>query len=357
MLEVRDLCRAYGAFMAVDHVSFAVRKGELLTMLGSSGSGKSTALNIIAGLDRATSGEVLVAGKPITNKSPHKRDIGMVFQRYTLFPHMSVLENVAFPLAVRSIPREQAASRAREALALVQLSDKAGRRPSQLSGGQQQRVAIARAIVYRPSILLMDEPLGALDKQLREEIQWQFKQLQSELGITTIYVTHDQEEALRLSDRIAIMSNGRIQQLGSGKDLYDRPANDFVGRFFGNSNFLSGKVVSANDKTVGIDVGGTTLTFPAKPRHAVGDQVSIMFRPERGRLLAFSPIDGRQGLPVTVVSHTFLGDTASYEVATNQGQKIYVKETAGAVDASTVSVGENALLLWPPERTHIFGAS
>ena len=238
LVSLRNLNKYYGEFAAVDDISLDIKDGEFLTFLGSSGSGKSTTLSMLAGFETPSSGEILVNGQSLVNVPPHKRDIGMVFQRYSLFPHLSVRDNIAFPLAIRKLPAAERERRVDAMLKLVQLEQFAHRRPSQLSGGQQQRVAIARALVYEPRILLMDEPLGALDKKLREDLQDELRQLHRRLGITIVYVTHDQEEAMRLSQRIAIFSHGKIVGLGSGFDLYQNPPNAFVASFLGNSNFL-----------------------------------------------------------------------------------------------------------------------
>ena len=238
LVSLRGLNKHYGDFTAVDNLDLEIQDGEFLTFLGSSGSGKSTTLSMLAGFETPSSGEILVDGQSLVNVPPHKRDIGMVFQRYSLFPHLNVRDNIAFPLAIRKLNAGETSKRVDAMLKLVQLEQFAHRKPSQMSGGQQQRVAIARALVYEPRILLMDEPLGALDKKLREDLQDELRQLHRRLGITIVYVTHDQEEAMRLSQRIAIFSHGKIVGLGTGYDLYQNPPNAFVASFLGNSNFL-----------------------------------------------------------------------------------------------------------------------
>ncbi|WP_085031331.1 ABC transporter ATP-binding protein [Ensifer aridi] len=235
---VRNIAKHYGPITAVDNVSVDVNAGEFLSLLGSSGSGKTTLLMMIAGFELPTAGVIKIGACDVTHVAPNKRNVGMVFQKYALFPHMSVRDNVAFPLRMRKIDRAQIERRVEETLAMVQLGDYGSRAPAQLSGGQQQRVALARALVFEPPVLLMDEPLGALDKKLREQLQIEIKALQQRLGVTVIYVTHDQEEALTMSDRIAVMSRGQIAQIGSPASLYSEPTSAFVAEFMGKMNFL-----------------------------------------------------------------------------------------------------------------------
>ena len=237
-IRLEGVSRHYGAVAAADEVDLAVAQGEFVTILGPSGSGKTTLLSLIAGLNRPTAGRIFIGGRDVTDAPAQERNIGLVFQSYALFPHMTVLENVLFPLGVRKINGAAARSQALEALKLVRLDGLQDRRPSQLSGGQQQRVALARAIVFKPDILLLDEPLGALDRKLREELQVELKQLQRTLGVTTILVTHDQEEALSLSDRIMVLNHGRTQQVAAPAEAYLRPANRFVAEFLGIANFV-----------------------------------------------------------------------------------------------------------------------
>ena len=241
-LELAGLCKRFGEVAAIDGVSLTVQAGEFLTLLGASGSGKSTTLMAVAGFVQPTSGQVLVNGVDQTHSPPYRRDIGLVFQHYALFPHLTVERNVAFPLEMRRMAKADIARRVKGALDLVRLDGFGARKPSELSGGQQQRVALARALVYEPSILLLDEPLGALDKNLREEMQYEIRRIQQSLGITTISVTHDQQEAITMSDRIAIMRAGRIEQVGTPAEIYERPATRFVAEFMGSSNFLRGRV-------------------------------------------------------------------------------------------------------------------
>jgi len=353
-VSIRKLVKRFGAVTAVDGVSLEVRRGEFLTFLGSSGSGKTTTLFIVAGFEDPTSGDVLVDGASIVNVPPHRRNIGMVFQRYTLFPHLSVFDNVAFPLSVRRRPRAEIESAVKETLRLVRLEDYADRRPSQLSGGQQQRVALARALVYRPRFLLMDEPLAALDKRLREEIQTEIRRIHQETGVTILYVTHDQEEALRLSDRIAVFSHGRVEQIGSGTDLYDRPASAFVAGFIGNSNFIEGSLA-------GSDAAGAALRFPDGQVRVVpggqglatGSGARLMVRPERMRLRQPNGQDG--GLRVRVTESTFLGESVQYSVTTSWGQSLAIREFFdGEQVPALLAPGSEAEVLWRPSDSHLF---
>ena len=245
-----------GETLVVRDFDLDVARGEFLTLLGPSGSGKTTCLMMLAGFESVTQGEIVLDGRPINNAPPHKRDIGVVFQNYALFPHMTVDENVAFPLEVRKVPQAEIEARTRRALDMVQLSGFGHRRPAQLSGGQQQRVAVARALVFEPKLVLMDEPLGALDKQMREQMQYEVKHLHERLGVTVVYVTHDQTEALTMSNRIAVMQQGAIQQIATPQDLYDRPENAFVAQFIGENNRLLGMVREIRGRTCVVAVGG-----------------------------------------------------------------------------------------------------
>ena len=350
-----DLHKRYGDFAAVDGVSLDVRKGEFLTFLGSSGSGKTTTLNMIAGFDEPTSGEILLNGSAVTGLPPQKRNIGMVFQRYTLFPHMSVADNVAFPLSVRSLSKSEIRDRVQGALRLVQLERFAARRPNQLSGGQQQRVALARALVYEPQLLLMDEPLGALDKKLREEIQLEIRKLHHRLGVTILYVTHDQEEALRMSDRIAVFEHGKIVQVGSGEDLYCRPATAFVAGFIGNSNFLQGEVADRRGGEAAIRWAGESLLIVRDQSvGAVGSAVRIMIRPEE---IALAPVRGNgahAAIPVTVRERIFLGDATTYQARTADGQELSVRQGHAL---PPLEAGAQAFAIIPSERCLVYTAA
>jgi len=332
LVSLCNLNKHYGDFAAVDNISLEIQDGEFLTFLGSSGSGKSTTLSMLAGFETPSSGEILVNGQSLVNVPPHKRDIGMVFQRYSLFPHLSVRDNIAFPLSIRKLPATEVAKRVDAMLKLVQLESFAHRRPSQLSGGQQQRVAIARALVYEPRILLMDEPLGALDKKLREDLQDELRQLHRRLGITIVYVTHDQEEAMRLSQRIAIFSHGKIVGLGTGYDLYQNPPNAFVASFLGNSNFLKLKAQGNAAATFEQQLLSIRLTPSLRP----SQDVLLMIRPEKAQALSVEQsasealLAGWNQVTATVTEVLFLGESQTCSVVTAGGTAMTVKALSAA---------------------------
>ncbi|AIN58043.1 MULTISPECIES: ABC transporter ATP-binding protein [Pseudomonas] len=332
LVSLRGLNKHYGDFTAVDNLDLEIQDGEFLTFLGSSGSGKSTTLSMLAGFETPSSGEILVDGQSLVSVPPHKRDIGMVFQRYSLFPHLNVRDNIGFPLAIRKLGADETRKRVEAMLKLVRLEPFAHRKPSQMSGGQQQRVAIARALVYEPRILLMDEPLGALDKKLREDLQDELRQLHRRLGITIVYVTHDQEEAMRLSQRIAIFSHGRIVGLGTGYDLYQNPPNAFVASFLGNSNFLR---FTASGNGAG-HFEGQPVTVRLTPGLANGQEALIMVRPEKALALTVEQA-AREPLPAgwnevtaTVAELLFLGESQTCHVVTQGGTALTVKALSAA---------------------------
>ncbi len=332
LVSLRGLNKHYGDFTAVDNLDLEIQDGEFLTFLGSSGSGKSTTLSMLAGFETPSSGEILVEGQSLVNVPPHKRDIGMVFQRYSLFPHLNVRDNIAFPLAIRKLGSAEINKRVDAMLKLVQLDKFAHRKPSQMSGGQQQRVAIARALVYEPRILLMDEPLGALDKKLREDLQDELRQLHRRLGITIVYVTHDQEEAMRLSQRIAIFSHGKIVGLGSGYDLYQNPPNAFVASFLGNSNFLR---IKASSNGAG-SFEGQPVAIRLTAGLAAGQEALIMVRPEKALALttaqaAAQPLPpGWNEVAAKVAEVLFLGESQTCHVVTAGGTEMTVKALSAA---------------------------
>jgi spermidine/putrescine ABC transporter ATP-binding subunit len=280
-LEVRGVTKLYGKVRALDDVDLAVLDGELLTILGPSGSGKTTLLKVIAGFEAPQAGSLLVDGRDLVDESPARRDIGMVFQHYALFPHMTVAQNVAFPLEMRRIGAQEIESRVAEALAMVELEGFSERLPSQLSGGQQQRVALARAIVFKPRLLLLDEPFGALDRKLRETMQLEVRRLQRQLGLTTLFITHDQEEALIMSDRIAVMNGGSIIQVGAPGEIYERPRDAFVADFVGESNLLDGEVLGIEPDAVLVGTPSGLRLRAASAPLPVGARLKLLIRPER----------------------------------------------------------------------------
>ena len=292
-VQFKDVQKTYdGQSLVVKSLNLDIARGEFLTMLGPSGSGKTTCLMMLAGFEAATHGEIYLDGQPINDVPPYRRDIGMVFQNYALFPHMTVGENLAFPLQVRKIARAEVDERVKRALDMVQLGRFANRRPGQMSGGQQQRVALARALVFEPKLVLMDEPLGALDKQLRENMQYEIKHLHDRLGLTVVYVTHDQGEALTMSDRVAVFNEGRIQQLAPPDQLYENPSNAFVAQFIGENNRLLGRVSRIDGPRCEVDVGGAVVQATAVNVGGPGTGTTLSLRPERVALG-----DGADGYP------------------------------------------------------------
>jgi putative spermidine/putrescine transport system ATP-binding protein len=325
-VRLKDVQKSYdGRHLVVHRLNLDIAKGEFLTLLGPSGSGKTTTLMMLAGFETATHGEIFLKGKPINNVPPNRRGIGMVFQNYALFPHMTVAENLAFPLKVRGMGKGEIERRVARALQMVSLPGYEARRPAQLSGGQQQRIAVARALVFEPDLVLMDEPLGALDKQLREQIQYEIKQLHKNLGVTIVYVTHDQGEALTLSDRIAVFSDGRIQQLSTPAEIYEAPVNLFVAQFIGENNTLSGKVESIADGLCRVALrDGSRVEALAVNVGGSGADTTLLVRPER---IEIDP--GAGGAPNrisgTVQEIVYLGDHLRAFVRTESGEVFVVK--------------------------------
>lgn len=298
-VQFKNVQKSYdGEILVVKDLNLDIAKGEFLTLLGPSGSGKTTTLMMLAGFEPATNGEIFLNNRPINDVPPNKRGIGMVFQNYALFPHMTVAENLSFPLQVRKAPRSEVKERVTKALEMVELGEFGNRRPAQLSGGQQQRVAVARALVFEPDLVLMDEPLGALDKQLREQMQYEIKHIHERLGVTVVYVTHDQSEALTMSDRVAVFNDGVIQQLSSPDTLYEYPDNSFVAQFIGENNKLHGQITEINGTrcTVRLD-DGTVVQAEKINVDNVGDRTTLSLRPERMELIPEgsmeNKIDGR----------------------------------------------------------------
>jgi spermidine/putrescine ABC transporter ATP-binding subunit len=338
---------------AVRGVSLDIRSGEFLTLLGPSGSGKTTTLMMIAGFEAPTAGDIAIDARSVVALPPHRRNIGMVFQNYALFPHMTVAENIGFPLKQRGVDRATRARLVGESLELVRLPGYQARYPRQLSGGQQQRVALARAIVFHPRLLLMDEPLGALDKQLRESLQLEMRRLHADLGITFIYVTHDQEEALTMSDRVAVMNDGLIAQVGTPEELYDRPCDRFVASFIGESNFLPVVVRGQQDGVVTADCHGTVLRAMTEARAAAGENVTLSIRPERVRFAdTVTEADHRNRLPAVITEAVFTGERRRYLCQGHGGVVIVLKEPSSATIRHRL-VGERVELAWPVADTVI----
>ncbi len=335
-----------GETLVVKDLNLSIGKGEFLTMLGPSGSGKTTCLMMLAGFETATHGEIKLDGVAINNIPPHKRGIGMVFQNYALFPHMTVGENLAFPLEVRKLSKVETEQKVQRALDMVQMGAFAGRRPAQLSGGQQQRIALARALVFDAELVLMDEPLGALDKQLREHMQYEIKHIHENLGITVVYVTHDQSEALTMSDRIAVFNDGVIQQLAPPPDLYERPDNAFVAQFIGENNKLNGKVTSVDGETATVELpGGITVGAHAVNCGGAGQNTMLSIRPERVLLGPDATSNAMEGHVVELI---YLGDhiRCRMEVAGNDD---FIVKVANSHEHAALKVGERTPLGWVTE--------
>ncbi|PRI11100.1 ABC transporter ATP-binding protein [Leucobacter massiliensis] len=341
-ISLQGVTKRYGEKAVGDGIDLVIEPGEVMTFLGPSGSGKTTTLNMIAGFTQVSEGQLHIYGKPVAKLPPHKRDIGMVFQNYALFPHKTVAENIAYPLQRRKLSKAQQRERVAQALGMVRMSEYGERYPSELSGGQQQRVALARALVYQPRVLLMDEPLGALDKKLREWLQGEIKRIHREVGSTFVYVTHDQEEALSMSDRIAVFNNGRIEQLGTAEDLYEAPQTLFVGRFLGESTVLLGKGSAHGERQTVIELAGHRIVADGQSAH---EDLAILIRPENLRLEAAgtAPRSEQNAIPVTITDVTYLGASRRYTVELPDG-------TEGAVragqDARIHNRGDRVTMMW-----------
>jgi putative spermidine/putrescine transport system ATP-binding protein len=338
-----------GVTLVVKDLNLSIGKGEFLTMLGPSGSGKTTCLMMLAGFETATHGEIKLDGVNINQVPPHKRGIGMVFQNYALFPHMTVGENLAFPLEVRGMGKDEREAKIKRALDMVQMGAFANRRPAQLSGGQQQRIALARALVFDPKLVLMDEPLGALDKQLREHMQFEIKHLHENLGITVVYVTHDQGEALTMSDRVAVFNDGRIQQLAPPADLYERPDNSFVAQFIGENNKLLGTIEELNgDRALVRLATGELIDATAVNVKEKGGKTLVSIRPERVEFKPEMMPPGAHTIEAEVVEVIYMGDIlrAVLKVAGSDGFVMKMRNTLGQ---TKLSPGQKIKVGWHPQ--------
>jgi spermidine/putrescine transport system ATP-binding protein len=344
---------------AVEQVNLRIAEGEFFSMLGPSGCGKTTTLRMIAGFEEPTAGQILLHGRDMVGVPPFRRDVNMVFQQYALFPHMDVFENVAFGLRRKRVDKGEIRRRVAEALALVELEGREKRKPRQLSGGQQQRVALARALVNRPRALLLDEPLGALDLKLRQAMQLELKRIQREVGITFVYVTHDQEEALTMSDRLVVMNAGRIEQLGSPRELYEHPATRFVANFIGTSNVLTGRLERKGGAWALAGFGPDERVLVAEAGQArEGDEVELAVRPEKVVLRAEQdpPPPDRSALRARVTEVVYLGTSTQYRTVTDAGQAIAVyRQNASATPGADVLTGQVGWLEWPPEHSYVLG--
>jgi len=343
-LVIDRLHKHYGQVRAIDDMSLSIPHGEFLTLLGPSGSGKTTLLMAIAGFVKPTSGTIRLQNEDITGLPPEKRDLGVVFQGYALFPHMTVAENVAFPLEVRRIPKAEANRLVEASLETVQLTQFASRKPAQLSGGQQQRVALARALVFSPPLILLDEPLSALDRQLRSQLQDELKQLHRRLGVSVVNVTHDQDEALSMSTLIAVINHGKIIQLGTPTEIYERPRTEFVATFLGRSNIIEAEVLArdATGRTT-LRAGGHTFSGLAHDNCSIGSRVPVSLRPEKLRIS--DPTKGSDGVRGTIQDVTYHGSMIQMLVTTDLGT-LRVEEQPWAIEISPAA-GASVSVSWP----------
>lgn len=349
VLELSGVRKSYGAVVAVDTLDLSLRAGEFLTFLGPSGSGKTTTLMMVAGLQHPDVGTIRLNGQSVERFPPYRRDIGMVFQHYALFPHMTVRRNIAFPLEMRGVAKGKVSQLVDDALHLVGLPSHGDRLPKQLSGGQQQRVALARAMVYEPALLLMDEPLGALDRKLREQLQLEIKRVHRERQISVLYVTHDQEEALTMSDRIAVFDHGRIEQIGTPEELYQTPATRFVAGFIGHTNFFQGRVLSLADGICEIELGTGRIQATARPGLAVGGRATLAVRPEQ---VIMGPQNGEAGLRGRVSDVIYLGNARKYAVRLSDGSECFLLRQANTPAFDFAA--EGVLLSWPTNGAFAF---
>ncbi len=347
-IELIGVSKRYGNVTAVDTANLKIEQGELVTLLGPSGSGKTTILSMIAGLTTPSIGHIKIGGRDVTHIPPSKRNLGMVFQSYALFPHMSVFDNIAFPLSIRGLRKADIAQRVAKALQQVRLGGLQDRGPDQLSGGQQQRVALARALVFEPDILLLDEPMGALDKKLREEVQLELRQLQRELGVTTVLVTHDQEEALSLSTRLVVLDHGRVQQVDTPLNAYTRPHNRFVAQFIGAANIFEGQIApgSAGDEIV--LASGESVR--CKADHGVTGPACLVVRPEHLKVLEASAVGGLHG---HVIETVYFGQSVRVHLQTNAGMPV-----VAILDCLQpfLAPSQAVKLYWAPEQAWVMAA-
>jgi len=352
--EIRlvDLAKHFREVRAVDAVNLDIQAGEFFSLLGPSGCGKTTTLRMIGGFELPTSGKIELRGRDMTFEPPDKRPVNMVFQNYALFPHLNVGDNIAFGLKRRKVAKAEIARRSGEALELVHLAGYEKRKPNQLSGGQQQRVALARALVNRPYVLLLDEPLGALDLKLRKRLQLELKRIQTEVGITFVYVTHDQEEALTMSDRIAVMNRGRVEQLGTPEELYDRPATRFVADFIGTTNLLHGTVESLDGETALVRLDGGDACRIGRTGREVGQVVDVSLRPESVTIAAADETTPADSVKGAVSQSAYLGNAMQYQVVTTGGvaMTVLAPKSAARLDA-----GSAVSLAWRPTEALVLG--
>ena len=355
MVELRNVTKRFGAYEALKEASFEIRAGEFMTFLGPSGCGKTTCLRLISGFDTPTSGQIFLDGKDLTFEPPYRRDVNQVFQNYALFPHLTIYENIAFGLRMKKIPPAQIRERVDRVVKMTSLEDFTTRKPAQLSGGQRQRVALARAIVCEPKVLLLDEPLSALDAKLRTQMRIELKQLQKKLGITFIFVTHDQEEALTMSDRVAVLNAGRVEQIGTVNEIYYKPATRFVASFIGESNIVEAEILRSEGEFLHCRLeGGLELDVrtPNPPDHS---QILLSLRPEKIRLTRENP-GGRNSFPGTIEMEIFKGAVDDLTISVQGGLQLGAVLTNDGQAESDLHEGERVFARIQPEDIHIVAA-
>jgi len=354
-VDIREVSKRHGETLAVDRVSLAVRRGEFFSILGPSGSGKTTVLRMLAGFEDPDAGDMLIEGRSVRGVPPNRRPVNLVFQTYALFPHLTVARNIAFGLEMRRVPRAEIEARVDDALAMVRLTGKHDRLPAQLSGGEQQRVALARALVNRPAVLLLDEPLGALDQQLRADMQVELKTIQEQVGITFICVTHHQEEALTMSDRVAVMQQGRLLQVGSPQEIYEAPRSTFVAGFIGVSNRLTGTIASVEGPRCLVDVPTLPSVRPVAALRpagvAAGGPVTLIVRPERLHLSADATVNGYDNvLPARVSKAIYNGSEMQYLLSLSDGLSWQARVPNGGHGWKRFLIGEAVFIRWKAEE-------
>ncbi|UFU01453.1 ABC transporter ATP-binding protein [Radiobacillus kanasensis] len=353
MVQLQNITKKFGQHTAVDDLNLSVKQGEFLTLLGPSGCGKTTTLRMIAGFEKPSEGEVWIGEKQVAKVEPYNREVNTVFQSYSLFPHMTVFDNVAFGLKMKKVNKAAITERVNKVLDLVQLKSYSDRKPKQLSGGQQQRIAIARAIVNNPKVLLLDEPLGALDLKLRKQMQLELKHLQQTLGITFIYVTHDQEEALTMSDRIVVMNAGKIEQMGSPEEIYEKPATRFVADFIGETNIFEGTVTAVRDDKAYLTISGNEIMISNQQHLTVDEKVYMSVRPEKAKVTIEAP-DGQCMIDGTIQEKIYVGSLTKVIVRLSNEQEIVVHQEDHHLHDDSLAADRAIKITWKPEHAVIF---
>jgi spermidine/putrescine transport system ATP-binding protein len=355
-VKLDQVTKRFGDFTAVDTISLSIREGEFFSLLGPSGCGKTTTLRMIAGFELPSEGEIFLHGKPVGQLPPFKRNVNTVFQNYALFPHLTVEQNVAFGLEMKKVAKDEIQQRVAESLQMVRLPNIGRRKPNQLSGGQRQRVALARALINRPEVLLLDEPLGALDLKLRKAMQLELKELQQRLGITFIFVTHDQEEALVMSDRIGVLNEGLLLQVGTPREIYEQPANRFVADFIGETNFLNGRILQSHDGLATVTIAGSltmeaTCLDPVEP----GQKVTLTIRPEKIHLHpnGVEPVHNETAFPGRIRHAVFLGTDTRFSVELAEGAVVEVRHQNAQMAEDNFAVGQPVTVSWPAHSAKI----